>query len=862
MADQGLIDYTTPDGRQLRLPPAVAASLQGLTPVQSDPGPAIPDGLAPPAGAGPQKLLPPPVGPSTGPLPDLPAQQDHQQPSALGGAGLPPPPPGAQSFFGAQVDPAEVRAGVAGMVPQPAAGPGAAPAPGGPPPPADAARPVQPGQPPAPAAPPPVTTAGLRRLSEADLLNRRTGALEQGRSAEATSILDAGELARQQADEMDAHIARQDALDRKTAADAERRVAEINAKSAAIDSRITAYGTRKVSPAIQHETIAGIGLALGLLGQVLSGEKGENLAMKALLAGIETNVNRQIAERDHEGKVIGLEKGQLDALRSQLTDQSALHAGLSAAEAMRTKNTIDALAKRAGTTEARARLEKLSADMAMRATDLLATSHDRQQATDERARAAAAAEQARRAAAAERAADRKQAAYQFEARLGLDRDTLQLKRESEANDLAKATLGANAKAIAAGADKARELGIRDPATAELLLDQQGQKMMADADTLERQANKLRASPTGAAQAEVIAAKAAAIRGEARSTHFVPARDAKSAGDLSTALSARQTTIGLIDEIKRDARAAGTKVLSEDEVQARLGARIGILTFQLKEAYKAGALDEGTNTAFNGITGGDPSKLTTAGVLAGLGIGTDKAEKTAVRLDAIASALEASSQNDLRAAGIKGFKFKRDEERPYEAAATALARGKTPLERSAGEAPKDFVAGTETIAKTLFSPLGDRGTRSERKRAAIEEDVSNLYPGLSPDQEKPMSDLLAQAKQDTEDGDRVRAFLVSQVTENATTRPEYSSAVANVLKANAPELYKTAVAGLPDDQRAARQQSAGQALQTTDLRQLESLAGGGDRTAAAELFRRSTTAGPSSAAGQAWARVLPTLSKGQ
>lgn len=858
MADQGYIDYTTPDGRQLRLPPAVAASLQGLTPVQSDPGPAIPDGLAPPAGAGPQELLPPPVGPSTGPLPDLPAQQDHQQPAALGGAGLPPPPPGAQSFYGGQVDPAEVRAGVAGMLPQPSAAP--APAPGGPPPPADAARP---GQPPAPAAAAaPVTTAGLRRLTEADLLNRRAGALEQGRSAEATSILDAGELARKEADEMDAHIARQDALDRKTAADAERRVAEINAKSAAIDSHITAYGTRKVSPAIQHKTIAGIGLALGILGQALGGEKGENPAMKALLAGIETSVNRQIAERDHEGKVIGLEKGQLDALRSQLTDQSALHAGLSAAEAMRTKNTIDALAKRAGTTEARAKLEKLSADFSMRATDLLATTHDRQIAADDRARAAAAAEQARRAAAAERAADRKQAAYQFEARLGLDRETLQLKREAEANDLAKATAGANAKAIAAGADKARELGIRDPATAELLLDQQGQKMMADADALERQANKLRASPTGAAQADVVAAKAAAIRGEARSTHFVPARDAKSAGDLSTALSARQTTIGLIDEIKRDAKSAGTKVLSEDEVQARLGARIGILTFQLKEAYKAGALDEGTDRAFNKITGGDPSKLTTAGVLAGLGIGTDKAEITATRLDAIASALEASSQNDLRAAGIKGFKFKRDEERPYEAAATALARGKTPLEQSNNLEPTAGLAGAEVLAKNLFNPLGGGQTLTERKRSAIEERSSSLYPGLDPDQEKSMTDLLATAKQDTEDGDRVRAFLVSQVTENATSRPEYSSAVANVLKANAPELYKTAVAGLPDDQRAARQRSAGQALQTTDLRQLESLATGGDRTAAAELFRRSTASGPSSAAGQAWARVLPTLDKGQ
>ncbi len=854
MADQGYIDYTTPDGRQLRLPPAVAASLQGLTPVQSGPGPAIPDGLAPPAGAGPQALLPPPVGPSMGPLPDLPAQQDHQQPVALGGAGLPPPPPGAQSFFGGQVDPAEVRAGVAGMVPQPAAGSAPAPAPSGPPPPADAARlgpAVQ-----APAPPPAVTTAGLRKLSEADLLNRRTGALEQGRAAEATSILDAGELARQEADEMDAHIARQDALDKKTAADAERRVAEINAKSAAIDSRITALGTRKVSPEIQHKTIAGIGLALGILGQALSGEKGENPAMKALLAGIETSVNRQIAERDHEGKVIGLEKGQLDALRSQLTDQSALHAGLSAAEAMRTKNTIDALAKRAGTTEARAKLEKLSADFSMRATDLLATTHDRQIAADDRARAAAAAEQARRAAAAERAADRKQAAYQFEARLGLDRDQLQLAREKEANDLARATAGANAKDIAAGADRARELGIRDPATAELLLDQQGQKMMADADALERQANKLRASPTGAAQAEVIAAKAAAIRGEARSTHFVPARNAKAAEDVSKNLAARQTTIGLIDEIKRDAKAAGTKVLNESEVQARLGARLGLLTLQLKEAYKAGALDDGTTRHFDGITGGDSSKLTTAGVMGAFGIGSESAEKTAVRLDAIASALEASSQNDLRAAGIKGYKFKRDEERPYEAAATALARGKTPLERSAGEEPGVLRAAGER----LYNPLG--GGPTERKRAAIEEDVSSLFPGLSPDQEKPMSDLLAQAKQDNEAGDRVRALLVNEVTSNATTRPEYSSAVLNALKANAPDLYKTAVAGLPDEQRAARQQIAGQALQTTDLRQLESLATGGDRTAAAELFRRSTTSGPSSAAGQAWARVLPTLDRGQ
>lgn len=826
----GMQDYTKPDGSVVRLPPQLASMFsETLKPVKPSE----------------------PVLPAPDPSWTLP--QTMTESGMLGGGGLDTLPETDAGLMTPAVAPPPRPSPAAATSPV-EAGPAIAP-------------PVAPTAPQAPQ-PRPRTDADLVRGGVSAPLAQQEAALtQQAAGVEAAARAEADALTKQ-GEETAARNAKVDEILAERQKAAQERMQRIEAATLDADRATKAYADHKVSREIAHPVLAFAAVMLSAVGDSLNGKHGgENAAFNALMNQLDKNVQLQMDERAKLKDVAGAKRQAIDAARVAGDDKIAMYNLAMAGEIERAARQFERIGMETKSDQVRANavtaigvLREKQAGYVGQAVDRAVTLDEQRKQREEQIRQAKAGEA--QGWARIRQADRHH------------KDLLVEKAKDREADIAKAITaasGTKAKTLSEAAEKARALGLINPVTGEPLLRADGDKAMKEAATLEKQAEQLRANGSDAArqQADVLSKKATELRAEAQTIGAATGRRPEHAEAVQKMLSDTQTALGMIDEIKKDARLAGKKVLNANEIQSRLGANLEILSLTLKERYRLGALDDGTTAKLNAITGGDPSKLTTAGVMGAMGIGSASAEQTAVRLEAVAKSLEAASYNDLRGVGVQGFRFKRDNEtdRPEFKAASALLDEKTPQELAAGEgrgaAGKVLLDAPADAGRAAYSAIvgGVGGTfessEGERRRMAEEGAASKKYPGLASSQDKAMDTLLAQARGRGVAADRAKAKLVQIATENATSRPSLSNAVLGALESSAPEVYRQAVAALPEEQRQDREALAKVGREGAPLDQIESRALGGDTAAAQELMRRAQ-ATPGGPEAKAFVRLLKAM----
>jgi hypothetical protein len=559
-----LQEYEKPDGTIVRLPSQLAASFsQSLKPVQpaAPPMPGMTD-LAPlppgaPAEASPAQRPELPMSPG-GPVP--PPAVDT---SLLQSPPVMPAPMDEPTF-------AEAVTGIARPIPG-ATGP------------AVPAVPVAPSAPAAPSAPvAPTTARDLRAGGPGAIYDRQTTALDEARSAGAMEIANAGELARQKADAEEAHLQRQDALDRQRMVDAEKRMAEMAAQSALRVSAIDKLANSKIDASIQHPILAGIAVALSAFGQGMNGDHGPNAAMGVLMKQIDNNVNRQLAEREKQGKVISLYGEHLAGLRQQFTDQGALHDALRAAELQRYKSTMNIVAERSGSKDTQAKLLKLSSDIGLKGAEALSSAQDKQNAFDDKERAfkeqqaaRAQAAQQHRASLGVQYAGLAQSDRHFKERLAFDKNKETNDVNAELMKLAQAGKVADAKLLKErGISGSREVE-REP-----VLDEKGQPKLDDQGR--PVLGPIKTGPDGRPIVKYGFLK------NRDGTPFVPQGSDTAVDKLRNQQAAAQRLVNILDQVK----AEGHEWLSDtanSEKKQRIKTLWGEATLVAKDSLDLGAI---------------------------------------------------------------------------------------------------------------------------------------------------------------------------------------------------------------------------------------------------------------------------------
>lgn len=316
-------NYTTPDGRTVRFPPALAQNFAGLTP-EPDPN---------------DTGLMVPGGPESMPVP--------QQPPGAG-VSLPPPVP--------------VMSEPMPAMPQ--------------------AAPQQ--QPPAPQQPAaPKTDADLRQIGLAGALGAQTAAVDQAGAAgrkladaqaqEMTAMADAFK-------ERNAKLAEQEALRQQAA---QEKMQRVQAASIEADRAMKAYADHKVDRSLDHPMLAAISLALSAAGSAMAGKSGEVPALGIMLQQMDKKVQLQLADRAKMKDVAGAKQSAIDRVRQMGDDQIAVYNLGMAGETEKAIRKIEEIKARSGSDQVKANAEIMIGELQGKKAGFLANTVERRFALDE-----------------------------------------------------------------------------------------------------------------------------------------------------------------------------------------------------------------------------------------------------------------------------------------------------------------------------------------------------------------------------------------------------------------------------------------------------------------------------------------------
>ena len=521
------VDVPHPGGGTITLPASVAQTL-GLTPVADaymqgprgaqppPPGLAVADNAPPPGiihGGAPQQVM-----------------SEYNVPGAVI-ANLPPSPPPPPP------PPAKLATTAAniGNIPKPVAAPTAIPA-------ADQAQ--------LDAATTPATTDTLRAGTPADELNDRTKAMQAGAAAGQQA---ATNDAAYQTGMAHAYEQRNQELDKiyaDQAKAAQANLAAINAKQAAIDSAIDAYGKTPLDRTSDHPILNAIGILMAGAGQGLARNyTGQNPAVAALDKALDAKVQLQLDQMKVGQQKVGLMRDSLGQLQQNFTNQNALYDGLKAAAIQKAINTGDVMAAQLKSQQAITNWQTQRAQMVDQMAQLKAGAVDKQHAADKAQQDAANAarhehfEEGLQA----RAANREDAQLDFEKKKWNDQlDAAKLAAQASGN-----------KAQVDQIDKVRNEGVFDPRTGTGMLDSNGRAKMAQADRLEVAART--ASPSDAATWR---AQAQALRQDAQANNVYTIKDPADRKEVRDNISANQGLVDVIQDIK-NTLAAGPSGFDRD-----------------------------------------------------------------------------------------------------------------------------------------------------------------------------------------------------------------------------------------------------------------------------------------------------------
>lgn len=329
MADFG--NYTTPDGRTVQFPHALAQNFPGLTPQQdlqpNDLG--LMDPTAMEAGA-----------------PSSPMPSPAQPPGS--GVTLPPPVPVSDAPFPTP--------------PAPQATPQAAPQ---------------------PATPMPKTDAELSKVGISGALGAQTAAVDKAAEAGARLAETQAQEQRAMADAYaarNAKIVEQETLRQRAA---EEKIRKTQAATLEADQATKAYADHKVDRSIDHPVLAAISLGLSSIGSSMAGKPGEIPALNILLQQMDKKVQLQLADRAKLKDVATAKTSAIDRVRLAGDDHVATYNLAMAGETEKAMRKIEEIKARSGSDQVKANADVMLAGLAEKRATLLGGAVERRLALDE-----------------------------------------------------------------------------------------------------------------------------------------------------------------------------------------------------------------------------------------------------------------------------------------------------------------------------------------------------------------------------------------------------------------------------------------------------------------------------------------------
>lgn len=766
--DGDMINVSTPDGRTLTVPSSFAAQFPGLQQTPPPPEQALaPSPIGPPAMASPQEIA----------APDL---SDAGR-EAGAGPGAMAPQPGIPML-------PPPNAATAGPITSPTQAPDA-------------------GAPNVPATPPPMTSAGLAKLGNAGVYNAESDALDQrGAAISRAALVDANE-----ATKVGNAMAARDAESQRIL---EQRNAAAQANQQAMDAKMLEYETNakkiadvKIDRGLDHPILAAIGLALGSIGSAMNHQQG-NPALDMLLKQVDRKVAAQMQD-------VGLQRDSLAQQRADLTMSRDLGKDRLAEYDQRRVAAIDQAARQIETIKAQSGSDrtKANADIALaglneeRAKTLgAAMQREQDRLTKEEQRKDTLLMHKQSIGvqyAAQAQAERHWKADSEEHKFEFDTGQKNLMKE-KADALAEKYAALGQKDKADKAKKVGEAGIWDPSTGDVMLDPEGRKKIAQADSYEAQAR----TSKDPAQTQKLNEAAAALHESAQLNNAVVAPDKEAAAKLRPMVVAAQS---ITDELgTAEQLLSGDPSVIDRQEWAGLKTKLGDIAVKYAQAAGEKVSPRAIDSALEHIINFDPDSTYSRATGKGKALASIKELRTIV---------SQSMDAELKGNGIKSgwspsspltslapkFSGHTADEIGEDAKPGLLSRAVGPLAHLAGNVlhPIDTINGDrpatydpERIQRDAEEAARARvGMPGEVSKASIGK--SSNY-GLDPRDDDQLRGLI---ERDASVGHAEHLRIVKAIAGpiEEGKRPSLSIGMLNLLRDQNPALYREVLGQLPPEQ---------------------------------------------------------------
>jgi hypothetical protein len=487
-----MTEVTTPDGRRITMPRALAAQFPGLTP--------------------PPEVAQPPALPAAPPPPSF-TPQDQRDLDKLTAA--PPPDASGAPVTMPSQSPPQGPGGPRGPVATPAQE-------------TDAGRPNTPG---------PMTNDQLAKVGTAGAYNASVTAQQGERAAvqrqgealanQATAVGKVMEAADRHADELLAERARV----------AQENAAALQAKTEEYQRNAKAVADTKIDRSVDYPVLAALSSALIGIGQAMAGQPID--AMGAVYKAIDRKVAAQMQDLDQKRANLGLQRDALgmqrEAGRDRLAEMDTLRLGY----IEQAKRQVETIKQQTTSDVVRANADVALANLDQKAADTLGTAVQR--------------EQQKREAEANR--KQQLMMHQQTVGVQIRGQNLEQKRFESQLEFQKqkeideiATKIATAKGLQKSEveKKIAEQGVVDPSTGSLILTPEGQKKFADAEKAEAAARAAK----DPAQAQKLNDYASQLRDSARINDVAFGVNKESAQEAMKVLKNTQNLTNDIDTAKQ------------------------------------------------------------------------------------------------------------------------------------------------------------------------------------------------------------------------------------------------------------------------------------------------------------------------
>lgn len=639
------------------------------------------------------------------------------------------------------------------------------------------------------------------------------------------------------------------------------KIAQANADAeakqvASLSSIRQQIASTKIDRTADHPVLMALAIAVAGFGSTLKGES-TNPALDVVDKAIKAKVDGQMADLDQLGKVYGMTKDQLDAIKAAGASKLALSNILIAAETDKAVRQIQAITTNTDSQKMKLAGADIAAQLqqkaATRQTEAVHWGLDFQQKQD-----AAKSENNRFYAGQAQARN-------FHVDEELD------KKATLAFEASKADREANSR-LAEREDKATQEALKENSTRGLrnlvtnlpLLTPKGDAAMAQADKLDAAATKLENQGDLAnglndqsrvqmlqAAAQSKHAQANKLRDDATLNQQIKHRDPALAGKLSDEYSAVQDLGNDMSKVTAlyDGPNGGKAYVSKSPEQQAISSMYAQMLVKLKDVQGLSRLSKPDIALFGQELGIDPtSEAWTAGNLSsiiGEKLGEDPQGFRKVMEETLDNA-EGSVFNKMRVnagyGGTKGDLFSHHTAPPEAKPVADFMKEKTPSEQAAA-VPSNI--GTKIYDKTF----GILGQSHDEVRQDAADSGSPTGQGFTKAQEADLGALIASYNSGTPAGKRAGEQLVATVANSAADRPSLAIATLRNLREHAGDLYTRARATVPEGSAVDQQMSyeentrislAPGTVSTNQLIQQIRATGYTDRAGIAELARRATT----------------------